>query len=164
MSTIFERVEQDLQRGDHGLAKARLLSHLNSKGYEVEILNRLGRICYEMHDLFQAGRCWLTSTAQGEEVDAAIKEFARRCGRNPNQMFSQLPQRARLSSLPQYPEIVQQRLRQWSINEEVFSDFKAQQPLVSGTSIGTKIKYVIAFFIFIASIAFSIFSCHRLLN
>ena len=59
--SALQRAEEDVKRGDYGLARQRLISYLHTKGYDAELLARIGRLCFDMHDLFQAGRYWLLS-------------------------------------------------------------------------------------------------------
>lgn len=112
------RVEQDLARGDFGMARTRLLSHLQQQGYSAGLLSRIGRISFDMHDLFNAGRYWLLSDAQGAEVDAAIAAFADRCGGIAGNMVAQLPQAFRKKPMASYPPPVQVRLRRLGVTEQ----------------------------------------------
>jgi len=122
---LNERVQQDLARGDFGLARMRLLSQLQQQGYSADLLARIGRISLDMHDLANAGRYWLLSNAQGPEVDAAIQVFADRCGGIAGNMVSQLPQALRQKPMASYAVEVQERLGRFGINESC---------LVSGSS------------------------------
>lgn len=117
--TIQERIEKDVARGDYGLARERLLSHLNSKGYDPELLAQLGELCFKMHDLAAAGKYWLASSASGEEVDAAIKLFVRRCGGIPEHTAAQLPRFIRLKSSGGYPASVRERLERVGLLEAI---------------------------------------------
>ncbi len=108
--SVHERVRRDLERGDHWLARQRLASFLSTKGYDPDVLVQLGKISYEMHDAYEAGRMWLTSTACGEEAERAIGVFVARARSGPRQVALQLPRAARLADLDAYPPIVQERL------------------------------------------------------
>jgi len=123
--TILDRIQRDIDQGDYALARDRLASHVNSKGYNPELLARLGRISHDMHDLFGAGKYWLLSSAEGEFVDAAIREFARRCGENRDQMVSQLPKTVRLHAIDDYPTHVRARLRHWQLESSILARTKA---------------------------------------
>lgn len=117
--TVQERIEKDIARGDFGLARERLLSHLHSKGYDPELLAQLGELCFEMHDLAAAGKYWLASSASGVEVDAAIELFVRRCGGIPEHTAAQLPRFIRLKSLNDYPASVRERLERVGLLEAI---------------------------------------------
>jgi hypothetical protein len=117
--TIQERIEKDVARGDYGLARDRLLSHLHSKGYDPELLSQLGELCFKMHDLAAAGKYWLTSSAQGEKVDKAIEAFVSRCGEIPEHTAAQLPRFIRLKSSGGYPAPVRERLERIGLHEAI---------------------------------------------
>ena len=108
--SALERAEEDIRAGDYGRARRRLESYLSAKGYDADIMNRLGQISYDMHDLFNAGRHWLVGTMQGEHVDRSIDIFVRASGGKPQQIATQVVRAARLDSIEHYPEAVQQRL------------------------------------------------------
>lgn len=110
MSAI-ERADRDLERGDYGMARERLASYLNSKGYDPAMLERLGQLCYEMRDLAQAGRYWLASSAEGEHVEQAVAAFVRRSGTERAFIAAQLP-RAVLETTPDsLPPVALERVR-----------------------------------------------------
>lgn len=85
---LSTRVDDDIARGDLGMAKRRLGASLGSRGYDAVTLGKLGRVCWEMRDPYEAGRHWLLSTETGPEVDSAIKVFLDRNGRKPEQIAS----------------------------------------------------------------------------
>ena len=114
---LNERVQQDVVRGDLGMARTRLLSLLQQQGYSADLLARIGRISFDMHDLANAGMYWLVSNALGPEVDAAIQAFADRCGGIAGNMVTQLPQFLRRMPLARYPAEVQARLGRFGIDE-----------------------------------------------
>jgi len=115
----LERAERDIERGDYGLARLRLVSYLSTQGYDPDLLARLGRIAYDMHDPFAAGMYWLTSTAEGPEVEEAIAAFRRRSGHTPTQIVSQLPRMLRMAGIHAYPKIVQDRLFRLGLDEAI---------------------------------------------
>jgi len=117
--TIQERIEKDIARGDYGLARERLLSHLNSKGYDPDLLAQLGELCFKMHDPAAAGKYWLASSAQGDKVDKAIEAFVSRCGGIPEHTAAQLPRFIRLQSSGDYPASVRGRLERVGLLEAI---------------------------------------------
>ena len=127
MSAI-ERAKHDLERGNHWLARVRLRSYLDSKGYDPEVLAELGRISNEMHDDFDAGRMWLTSTAEGDRVDQAIETFLNHCHHDAHAVVSQLPRSVRLASVDGYPPVVQERLRRLGLDSAIVRLEQSQDP------------------------------------
>lgn len=117
--TTLERAQHDVERGDHWLALRRLECYVSSKGYDPQLLERIGRIAHGMHDAYTAGRWWLTSTATGGDVEAAIETFIAYAGRDPRQILRQLPKVVRLAYLGGYPQSVQQRLRKLGLDEHI---------------------------------------------
>ena len=116
MSAI-ERAEQDVERGDYGLARVRLASYLNAKGYDADMLNRLGEISFEMHDPSQAGRYWLASTAEGPQVEEAVAAFVGRTGIDARVTVSRLPRAVREAPMSALPPVAKDRLRDLGLDE-----------------------------------------------
>ena len=115
--SALERAQEDIQRGDYGLARQRLTSLLVNKGYDAELAARIGWLSYDMRDLYQAGRYWLLADAEGGQVDEAIDLFLKRSGSEPRVIVGQLPRTLRLSNLDDYPEPVRRRLRRLGLEE-----------------------------------------------
>lgn len=109
-SNALEMAEADMRSGDYGLARQRLESHIAAKGYDADLMNRLGRISYDMHDPYNAGRHWIVSAAEGPEVDHSIAVFLRRAGTHPHQIGMQVLRAARLPSFAEYPPSVRTRI------------------------------------------------------
>lgn len=118
-TSALERAEQDLERGDYGLARQRLTSYLSTEGYDPQVMARIGQISCDMHDMFQAGRFWLLSSAAGDVVEDAVARFIRDAGSEPRAIVGQLPRVARLCSLDDYPDVVQERLRRFGLDEAI---------------------------------------------
>ncbi len=109
--SLFDRIERDIERGDYALARDRLTSHVSQKGYDSELVARLGQICFAMHDHFLAGRYWLVSREDGPDVDRAVAEFLRRCKDDPKHRVAQLPAFCRVRGFEEYPAFIQARLQ-----------------------------------------------------
>lgn len=127
MSAI-ERAKHDLERGDHWLARMRLRSFMVSKGYDPVLLAELGLISNEMHDDFDAGRMWLTSTAVGDRVDQAIETFISHCHRDAPNVVAQFPHTVRLASADGYPPVVQERLRRLGLDSAIVRLEQSRDP------------------------------------
>ncbi len=130
--TVITRAREDEQRGDLGRARRRLKSLLRHTGYDPDLLAELGRISYEMRDLFEAGRYWLTSGATGDDVDRAIEAFIRQAGGKPESVRSQLPRVMRLASAEKYPAVVQQRLQELGLMEAVLATSARRRDVAGG--------------------------------
>lgn len=69
-----------------------------------------------MHDPHSAGRYWLLSTAEGDNVESTILQFFSRF-REPAHAINALPRCCRGRPFSSYPEVVQERLRRLGIEE-----------------------------------------------
>ncbi|MBK8267809.1 MAG: hypothetical protein IPK83_05705 [Planctomycetes bacterium] len=116
------------------MAKRRLASSLGSRGYNAEKLGRLGRVCLDMHDPYEAGRHWLLSIETGPEVDAAIEIFLDRNGRKPEQIASQVMWKMRLERIEGYPEVVRIWLAELGLGGCIVRPFRARQSLAAGST------------------------------
>ena len=109
--SALARAVADVERGEYGLARRRLYPYARTKGYDADVLARIGQICHDMHDPQEAGRFWLMSSASGEHVDRAVALFCKQAGKDPNAIVGQLTRFCRLESIQAYPRVVQERLR-----------------------------------------------------
>jgi len=119
--SVVERANRDIAEGNHWLARQRLASHLSSGGYDPELLVRIGEIASAMHDAFNAGRFWLTSSAEGAQVEEAVAVFIKHVGSDVKQIAASLPRACRLPALTSYPSIVQARLRRLGLDAAVIA-------------------------------------------
>jgi hypothetical protein len=142
MSAI-ERANQDIERGDYGMARVRLASYLNAKGYDADMLNRLGEISFEMHDPSQAGRYWLASSADGEHVEQAVAAFMDRMGKDSRSAVSRLPRAVREAPTGALPPVAKDRMRRLGL-DEVFAKWCPRERPVGVKSLGRIAKVTIA--------------------
>jgi hypothetical protein len=126
-TSALDRAEQDIERGDYGLARQRLTSYLSTGGYDADVMAKIGRISHDMRDLFQAGRFWLLSLAEGSEVEEAVANFVEQAGSEPRAIVGQLPRVSRLPDLDDYPHVVQERLRRFGLDKEIVRAGRAAQ-------------------------------------
>jgi len=157
--TALDRAEQDLERGEHWLALQRLASYISSTGYDPQVLERIGRIAYEMHDSYTAGRWWLASTAGGEEVERAIQTFITHAGRDPRQVAWQVPAAVRLCPLDAYPDSVQDRLRQLGLDKSITTAAHAVPQHGSGSRRTSRVVTGIVGVAFCIVLLFCVTSC-----
>lgn len=117
--TALERAEEDIGRGEYWLARRRLESYLQSKGYAPEILARLGEVSHEMKDTYAAGRAWLLSTAEGEHVEAVIETFVKHAGADAEQVTSALYRCAWPKDITACDAIVRERVERFGLTEAI---------------------------------------------
>lgn len=164
VQSILQRVEDDLQRGDYKLAETRLSDYLRTKGYNPDLLARLGRIAHDMRDPCAAGKYWLVSNAEGAEVDASIDALVQRCGRNPRQLVSSVPRYARLKKFDDYPAIVRNRLIALDVGEIIVR--KAHEDARAGAATGFwgNLKSWLMILLFFAALLGGCVGFHRALH
>lgn len=104
------RADEDIKRGDYALARERLTSLLATRGYDSELLDRIGDICFEMKDLSRAGRYWFLSARTDDETERVIEIFLSNSGSTPDRIVQQLPRHALQKRISDYPERVQARI------------------------------------------------------
>lgn len=129
--TLEERIADDLVHGDLGTAKRRLASRLRNTGYDGDLLARLGRLCWDMHDPVEAGRFWLFADVEGPEVDEAVEQFVRRYGNDHRSLASQLPSVVRRADKTVFSGDIRGRLERLGL-ADVVSLAHVVPPTVSG--------------------------------
>lgn len=142
MSAI-DRANRDIDEGNHWLARQRLESHLSTAGYDPELLAKLGEIASAMHDAFNAGRFWLTATAEGAHVDAAIAVFMAHAGSDPKQVAAELHRATRLSTLDSYPPVVQARLQRLGLDMAVVASSPSTPRAKTRMPWGTRVVVIV---------------------
>ncbi|MBU0640966.1 MAG: hypothetical protein KKB50_19050 [Planctomycetes bacterium] len=132
--SALERAAEDIERGDYGLARRRLHSYLSTKGYDADVLERIGQLCNDMHDPHEAGRFWLVSCAGGERVERAIALFCKQGGSDPKSVVAQLPRFCRQPSLDLYPAPARERLRRLGLAEALTATAREAEEFHTRTS------------------------------
>lgn len=110
MPPVVDRAQQDIQKEELWRARERLEGYVGSSGYNREVVELLGEVCYRMGDQPAAGRYWFFTLANTPEKQAAIETFVRRHGGMAPQVWSQLPRRLRDHRPTRLPPEVRQRL------------------------------------------------------
>lgn len=117
---VVERAQAELARGEVWRARRRLASYAVSGSYLAEVLALLGAVCQRMGDVPEAGRFWLLSDAEGEEVERAVALFVSLHEQGgPRRLVAQLPRRTRLASLEAYPEAARRRILALGLEAEL---------------------------------------------
>jgi len=93
--SALERARADMERGDLGSARRRLASSLGNT-FDQDTLDTLGDICAQMGDPVEAGRYWLASSRDGEEVRLAVERFAALHRHDPDRILRAFPRHVAL--------------------------------------------------------------------
>jgi hypothetical protein len=110
MPAVVERALQDIDRNELWRARERLEGYIGSTGYDRDVVELLGDVCYRMGDHPNAGRYWFFTPADSSQKQSAIETFVRRCGGAPRMVYSNLPRTLRDRRPTQYPPEVRHRL------------------------------------------------------
>lgn len=88
------------------------------KQFDPEGFAELAALCFQMQDLFHAGRLYLFSGAEGEPIEKVIDYFAERCHRKPHSMLAQIPRYCLFEDTSLYPVMIRERLARLGISAE----------------------------------------------
>ena len=102
----LNRAKEDIAQGRLWKARDRLTGLLSMYPAEQPVLHLLGEVHFMMGDLPAAGRYWVLTDRQGDDVDAALEALHERFGEGVS-LAQAIPIRAPLAL---YPPIVQERL------------------------------------------------------
>ena len=102
----LNRAKEDIAQGRLWKARDRLTGLLSMYPAEQPVLHLLGEVLFRMGDLPAAGRYWVLTDRQGDDVDAALEALHERFGEGVS-LAKAIPIRAPLAL---YPPIVQERL------------------------------------------------------
>ena len=104
-------VSGDIARGDLGTAKTRLISYLIGEGYDPALCGEIGDLCREMFDPTEAGRWYFVSDRPPTDVELEVGAFVAKHGGRPESILKQLPSKAKLGDMDDYPEAARERFR-----------------------------------------------------
>lgn len=130
----MRRIEPPAGQRDLGYERQRLTQRLNDRAeLDPDGFAELGALCFEMNDLFHAGRIWLFSSATGEHVEQAVDYFAERCHRKPRSILSQVPKYVLIEDVSGYPGVIRDRLSRLGISAEDIRERRSPQDDTSGS-------------------------------
>jgi hypothetical protein len=104
-------VTGDIARGDLGTAKTRLVSFLIGEGYDPALCAEIGDLCRDMLDPTEAGRWYFVSDRPTSEVAVEVDAFVARHGGRPESVLKQIPSKAKLDRMDDYPAAARERFR-----------------------------------------------------
>jgi len=131
--SALERAEDDIRQGDLAMARQRLTSLLDARGYDPGLAARIGRIALDMHDPFEAGRFWLLSDAVGAEVEHCIDVFVRRAGGKPEAMVRYFSRGLRVSDVDLYVAVARERIARYGLHATLLT-IRPRDQSFAGTS------------------------------
>jgi hypothetical protein len=96
-----------------------LEGYVGSQGYDRDVLELLGEVCWRMGDVPAAGRFWFFCPADTDAKREAIHAFVCDAGVDRRSIASRLPRRLRNARRHQYSIDVQKRLRALGVGTNV---------------------------------------------
>lgn len=111
MPMVLDRARKDMAAQELWRARRRLEGYVGSQGYNRDVLELLGEVCWRMGDVPAAGRFWFFCPADTDEKREAIQAFVRDAGVDRAAIASRLPRRLRNVRRRLYSSDVQDRLR-----------------------------------------------------
>ena len=108
---VIDRARADLDRNELWRARQRLEGFVSSRGYQRDVVELLGDVCHRMGDVPNAGRYWFFTPVDSETKKNAIAVFISCYGKQPSQLFSQLPRRLRQYRESAFVPEVRERLQ-----------------------------------------------------
>jgi hypothetical protein len=138
----LERADEDVARGDLGSARRRLASFVASGEYRPDVLARVGNLCLTMGDPVEAGRWYLLSSAEGTDVEHAVRRFVDTCGGNPAQALATLPHFRRRSDFAQYAGAPRARIEQFGLSAPLEVEARLRNPPGGPARLRQKLAFV----------------------
>ena len=108
--TLYDRVDQAIQRGEVWRAKEILRGNVRLRGYDVDLYQRYGRLLLDVGEISEAGKYLFLSGRRATEYEDAISVYLTRHIPNPEHMYFSFPRAARLNDIEEYPEEVRRTL------------------------------------------------------
>ena len=108
--TLYDRVDQAIQRGEVWRAKEILRGNIRVRGYDVDLYERYGRLLLDVGEMTEAGKYLFLSGRRATEYEDAISVYLTRHIPNPEHMYFSFPRAARLNDIDEYPAEVRRTL------------------------------------------------------
>ena len=108
--TLYDRVDDAIQRSEVWRAKEILRGNVRLRGYDVDLYERYGRLLLDVGEISEAGKYLFLSGWRSPKYEKAISVYLERHVPNPEHMYFSFPRAARLNDIDEYPEGVRRTL------------------------------------------------------
>ncbi len=108
--TLYDRVDDAIQRGEVWRAKEILRGNIRLRGYDVVLYEQYGKLLLAIGEMSEAGKYLFLSGRRSPEYEQAISVYLERHMPNPEHMYFSFPRAARLNDIDEYPEEVRRTL------------------------------------------------------
>ena len=108
--TLYDRVDDAIQRSEVWRAKEILRGNVRLRGYDVDLYERCGRLLLDIGETSEAGKYLFLSGRRSPNYEKAISVNLERHVPNPEHMYFTFPRAARLNDIDEYPEGVRRTL------------------------------------------------------
>ena len=128
-----ERAKADEAAGDLGSARRRLMSLLDTRGYEPAVCHDIGVLSLGMKDPVEAGRwAFISDAAQEPRLESCIESFLASCNHDSTVVLSRLPRVFKSVAIEDAPLQVRSRLH--SVGIERLAAPRVQRPRLAAKS------------------------------
>ncbi|WP_160138955.1 DUF6584 family protein [Chryseobacterium sp. c4a] len=125
MEKLFDRIEQDLKEGKKKKACDRLRNLINQFPNDLSLRTRLGQIYYNAGFLDEAGKFWILSEPENEEMEKAVALYRKTLSNSGNAILKDIVFRGNKTLLNEYAVNILAELEKDSLNKtKHIPDFK----------------------------------------
>ena len=125
--SLYQRVDEAIERGEMWRAKEILRGNIGSGSYDSQLYERYGRLLLDLGELVEAGKYLFLSGRRGPEYDEAIGVYLSRHPRSrPELLFRSFPSAARFRELHRYPLEVRRTLEERGLPQH-FADVNRER-------------------------------------
>ncbi len=115
MGNLFYRIEKDLKEGRKKKACDRLRNMINQFPNDLSLRKKLGQIYFEAGFLDEAGKFWILSTPENNEMENAVEIYRKSLSNSGNAILKDIVFRGNKNLLDEYAWKVITELEQHSL-------------------------------------------------
>ena len=125
--SLYQRVDEAIERGETWRAKEILRGNIGSASYDSQLYERYGKLLLDLSELVEAGKFFFLSGRRSPEYDQAIGVYLSRHPENrPELLFRSFPSGARFRELHRYPLDVRRTLEERGLPQH-FADVERER-------------------------------------
>ena len=125
--SLYQRVDEAIERGETWRAKEILRGNIGSASYDSQLYERYGKLLLDLGELVEAGKFFFLSGRRSPEYDQAIGVYlSRHPESRPELLFRSFPSGARFRELHRYPLDVRRTLEERGLPQH-FADVQRER-------------------------------------
>lgn len=102
MGNLFSRIDQDLKEGRKKKACDRLRNMINQFPNDLSLRSRLGHIYYEAGFIDEAGKFWILSEPENDEMKNAVELYKKTLGNSGSAILKDIVFRGNKNQMNEY--------------------------------------------------------------